>query len=96
EAILRSHLEKLSCFVDLGTGLRFCEQDNDRVLAHILQRGNDEEQPETVDCRWIIGAGGAKSVPCKLLDLDFIGETRDDVVFITGGTHFFSQSIDRE
>jgi hypothetical protein len=30
----------------------------------------------------------------KLLDLSFIGETRDSIVFITGDTRFLSRSID--
>ncbi|KAF9218777.1 hypothetical protein BS17DRAFT_790752 [Gyrodon lividus] len=96
EAILRSHLEKLSCFVELGTELRSFEQDNERVLAHILRRDHDKEHVETVECRWLIGGDGAKGVTRKLLGLTFVGETRDDVVFITGDTRFSSQSIDRE
>ncbi|KIJ07231.1 hypothetical protein PAXINDRAFT_19571 [Paxillus involutus ATCC 200175] len=96
EAILRSHLEKLSCFVEFGTELESFKQDDERVLAHILRRDHDEEYPETVDCHWIIGADGAKGKTRKLLNLRFIGETKDDIVFITGDTRFSSQSIDRE
>ncbi|KIJ07121.1 hypothetical protein PAXINDRAFT_19676 [Paxillus involutus ATCC 200175] len=96
EAILRSHLEKLSCFVEFGTELESFKQDDEHVLAHILRRDHDEEHPETVDCHWIIGADGAKGKTRKLLNLRFIGETKDDIVFITGDTRFSSQSIGRE
>ncbi|KAF9237989.1 FAD binding domain-containing protein [Melanogaster broomeanus] len=96
EAILRSHLEKLSCFVEVGTELHSFEQDDERVLAQILRSEHGEEHLENVECRWLIGADGAKGVTRKLLNLTFIGETRDDVMFITGDTRFSSQSIDRE
>ncbi|KAH7884926.1 FAD binding domain-containing protein, partial [Phlebopus sp. FC_14] len=96
EAILRSHLEEMSCSVELGTGLRSFEQNEDRVLASIVRKVDGEDYEETVECQWLIGADGARGVTRKLLGLNFIGETRDDVVFISGDIRLSSASIDRQ
>ncbi|KIJ59286.1 hypothetical protein HYDPIDRAFT_118715 [Hydnomerulius pinastri MD-312] len=96
EAILRSHLESLSCYVEVATELRSFEQDEERVLAILAHKNDGMQFTETVECSWIIGADGAKGVTRKLLNLSFVGETRDEVVFISGDIKLSSNSIGRE
>ncbi|KAH7912298.1 hypothetical protein BJ138DRAFT_1178955 [Hygrophoropsis aurantiaca] len=60
EAILRSHLEKQGCFVELGSELRSFEQNDDRVVAHIIKKQGDEEVTETIEASFLIGTDGAR------------------------------------
>lgn len=84
EAILRSHLGKLGCYVELGTELRSFEQYPDRVLAHLAKRHQDREEMETVVCHWLVGTDGARGVVRKQLGLSFLGETREDQHIVVG------------
>jgi 2-polyprenyl-6-methoxyphenol hydroxylase-like FAD-dependent oxidoreductase len=63
DVILRRHLEKLSCSVEMGTELRSFERSEEGVTAVLAKN----DQLETFDTKWMIGADGAKS------------ETRSDV-----------------
>ena len=62
EGILRSHLEKDGCFVELGTELQSFEDDGERVLAKLVKRKDGEEISETFEASYLIGADGAKGV----------------------------------
>ncbi|KAG2125946.1 FAD binding domain-containing protein [Suillus clintonianus] len=80
DVILRRHLEKFCCSVEMGTELRSFEQSEEGVTA-VLERNGILE---TFDTKWLIGTDGAKSVVRKQLGLTFLGETRDDIRIITG------------
>ncbi|KAG2118464.1 FAD binding domain-containing protein [Suillus clintonianus] len=80
DVILRRHLEKFSCSVEMGTELRSFEQSDVGVTAVLARNGI----LETFDAKWLIGTDGAKSVVRKQLGLTFLGETRDDFRVITG------------
>jgi 2-polyprenyl-6-methoxyphenol hydroxylase-like FAD-dependent oxidoreductase len=54
--ILRRHLEKFSCSVEMGTELRSFEQSEKGVTAVLAKNGI----LETFDTKWVIGADGAK------------------------------------
>jgi 2-polyprenyl-6-methoxyphenol hydroxylase-like FAD-dependent oxidoreductase len=56
DVILRRHLEKFSCSVEMGTELRSFEQSDEGVTAILEKNGISE----TFDTKWIIGADGAK------------------------------------
>jgi 2-polyprenyl-6-methoxyphenol hydroxylase-like FAD-dependent oxidoreductase len=56
EVILRRHLEKFSCFVEMGTELRSLEQSDEGVTAVLAKNGI----LETFETKWVIGADGAK------------------------------------
>lgn len=66
ERILRSHLAKYGCEVELGTSLSIFKQDEDRVTATLVKYVDGEENTEEVDVDWLIGADGArgKALPC--------------------------------
>ncbi|KAG1856177.1 FAD binding domain-containing protein [Suillus tomentosus] len=92
DVILRRHLEKFSCSVEMGTELRSFEQCDEGVTAILAKNGISE----TFDTKWIIGADGAKSVVRKQLGLTFLGETRDDVRIVTGDIRLTGVGLDRE
>jgi 2-polyprenyl-6-methoxyphenol hydroxylase-like FAD-dependent oxidoreductase len=91
EVILRRHLEKFSCFVEMGTELRSLEQSDEGVTAVLAKNGI----LETFDTKWVIGADGAKGVVRKQLGLTFLGETRDDVRMVTGDIRLKGVDLDR-
>lgn len=62
EEIMRSHLERLGCAVELGTTLISIQQKEDHVEAQVTKRDGDKEVVETIRCRWLIGTDGARSV----------------------------------
>ena len=62
EGILRSHLEKYGCSVELGTELQSFEDDGERVLAKLVRRKDDEEVSEIFEASYLIGTDGAKGV----------------------------------
>ena len=62
EGILRSHLEKYGCSVELGTELVSFEDEGERVLAKLVKRKGGEEISETFEASYLIGADGAKGV----------------------------------
>ncbi|EED85347.1 hypothetical monooxygenase [Postia placenta Mad-698-R] len=78
EAILRSHLEKYGCYVELGAELRTLVQNLDYVTAHVVRKHGDEETTETIACRWMVGADGSHSAVRKQLHLAFSGEQRSE------------------
>ncbi|KAG1741414.1 uncharacterized protein EDB91DRAFT_1247965 [Suillus paluster] len=56
DVILRRHLEKFSCSVEMGTELLSFEQSDQGVTAVLAKNGISE----TFDTKWMIGADGAK------------------------------------
>ncbi|KAF9219598.1 hypothetical protein BS17DRAFT_804337 [Gyrodon lividus] len=96
EAILRSHLEKYDCFVELGTELQSFEQDGDRVIAKVIKRMNGEEISETLEASYLIGTDGAKGVTRKQLGLTFLGETRGELRSIVGDIRLEVKGLDRD
>ncbi|KAG1821882.1 FAD binding domain-containing protein [Suillus subaureus] len=91
DVILRRHLEKFSCSVEMGTELCSFEQFDEGVTAILAKDGISE----TFDTKWIIGADGAKSVVRKQLGLTFLGETRDDIRIVTGDIRLKGIGLDR-
>ncbi|KAG2128040.1 FAD binding domain-containing protein [Suillus bovinus] len=91
DVILRRHLEKFSCTVEMGTELRSFEQSDKGVTAVLAKNGI----LETFDAKWLIGADGAKGIVRKQLGLTFLGETRDDVQLIMGDIRLHSVGLDR-
>ncbi|KAG1904388.1 FAD binding domain-containing protein [Suillus fuscotomentosus] len=91
DVILRRHLEKFSCSVEMGTELRSFEQSDEGVTAVLAKNGI----LETFDTKWIVGADGAKGVVRKQLGLTFLGETRDDIRLIMGDIRLHGVGLDR-
>ncbi|KAG1791742.1 FAD binding domain-containing protein [Suillus plorans] len=91
DVILRRHLEKFSCSVEMGTELRSFEQSDVGVTAVLAKNGISE----TFDTKWIIGADGAKGIVRKQLGLTFLGETRDDAQMVTGDIRLMGIDLDR-
>ncbi|KAJ7701909.1 hypothetical protein B0H17DRAFT_1176379 [Mycena rosella] len=61
EEILRDHLRKLSCSVELGSELRSFEQFSDYVVAKIVRTNADGEQmEESTNFDWLAGMDGAR------------------------------------
>jgi 2-polyprenyl-6-methoxyphenol hydroxylase-like FAD-dependent oxidoreductase len=58
DKILRRHLDKFSCNVELDTELCSLEQSDDGVTAVLAKNGT----LETFRTKWVIGADGAKSM----------------------------------
>ncbi|KAH9920920.1 monooxygenase [Fomitopsis serialis] len=76
EKLLQEHLEKLGCPVEFKTTMTDFSQLEDHVEAQIVKSGIDQDITETVKCKWMIGADGAKGSIRKQLGLQFSGETR--------------------
>ncbi|KAG2128829.1 FAD binding domain-containing protein [Suillus cothurnatus] len=91
DVILRRHLEKFSCTVEMGTELRSIEQSDEGITAVLAKNGT----LETFDTKWVIGADGAKGVMRKQLGLTFFGETRDDVRMVMGDIRLHGVGLDR-
>ncbi|EGN99603.1 hypothetical protein SERLA73DRAFT_72407 [Serpula lacrymans var. lacrymans S7.3] len=96
EGILRSHVEKLSCTVELGTELCSFEQFSDHVVAHVTKEKHGEVVHETIRANWLVGADGAKGIVRKHLGLTFLGETREDMRIVTGDIYLAAKGVDRE
>ncbi|EGN96518.1 hypothetical protein SERLA73DRAFT_184588 [Serpula lacrymans var. lacrymans S7.3] len=96
EGILRSHLEKFSCNVELGTELRSLEQHPDYIVVRLAKKQGDEEIEETFETKWLIGTDGAKGVTRKQLALTFSGETREEARILTGDIRLTGKGIDRK
>lgn len=58
EEILREHLEKFGCKVELGTELVALEQDEDGVTAHVRVGSEDK----TFRTQYLVGADGARGM----------------------------------
>ncbi|KAG2153628.1 uncharacterized protein EDB93DRAFT_1248532 [Suillus bovinus] len=91
DVILRRHLEKFSCTVEMGTELRSFEQSDEGVTAVLAKDGI----LETFNTKWVIGADGAKGIVRKQLGLTFLGETRDDVRLVMGDIRLHGVGLDR-
>lgn len=65
ERILRSHLAKYGCEVELGTSLSTFEQHPNYVKANLVKSFDGRENIETTNFDWIIGADGARSM-CEI------------------------------
>ncbi|KAG2153642.1 FAD binding domain-containing protein [Suillus bovinus] len=91
DVILRRHLEKFSCTVEMGTELRSFEQSDEGVTAVLSKDGISE----TFDAKWVIGADGAKGIVRKQLGLTFLGETRGDVRLVLGDICLNGVGLDR-
>ncbi|KZT02086.1 uncharacterized protein LAESUDRAFT_441502 [Laetiporus sulphureus 93-53] len=78
EDIMRAHLSRYDCKVELGKELVAIDQDGSAVNATLLIHhiGGPSSQ-EIVHAEFVIGADGARGVSRKLLGLTFQGETRD-------------------
>lgn len=66
EGILRSHLARYGCTVELGTQLVSFVQDNTCVhakLKHCADNGSERE--EDIQAAFLIGADGAKGQICS-------------------------------
>ena len=60
EEILRSHLAKFGCEVELGTALSSFQQDSERVTAVLVKTVDGKETTESVEVDWLVGADGAR------------------------------------
>ncbi|KAJ7343010.1 monooxygenase [Mycena albidolilacea] len=81
EGVLREHLAKLGCTVELAAELRGFEQSAEGVMAKIMHTAEDGRQnEETATFEWLVGTDGAHSVVRKQLGLSFLGETRTEHV----------------
>ncbi|EGN99774.1 hypothetical protein SERLA73DRAFT_88431 [Serpula lacrymans var. lacrymans S7.3] len=97
ERILRSHIQKLSCTVELGTELRSIEQYSDHVVAHVVRKlDNGKEVFEVIQANWLIGSDGARGAVRKQLGLTFLGESYYDKHWLTGDIRLHGPGIDRE
>ncbi|KAG2063495.1 hypothetical protein BDR04DRAFT_404281 [Suillus decipiens] len=56
DVVMRRHLEKFSCSVEVDTKLRSFEQSDEGVVA-VLMKNDILKTPDT---KWMIGANGAK------------------------------------
>ncbi|EKM59580.1 uncharacterized protein PHACADRAFT_205797 [Phanerochaete carnosa HHB-10118-sp] len=76
EALLRKHLGSLGASVETGKELSGLEQSDDKVTARILDAstGNDE----TFLCSFLVGADGAKGQIRRILEIPFVGQTREE------------------
>ncbi|KAK0188523.1 FAD binding domain-containing protein [Armillaria mellea] len=62
EAVLREHLAKYGCEVELGTEMVSFEQSEDSVVSRVLKTRKGQTVEETIESRWLIGSEGARSV----------------------------------
>lgn len=113
EGILRSHLHKFGCVVELGTELVGLAQDGDGVTAHLTRRTGQGPQHQTVRVQYLVGADGARGtswclsllqifahpslylgVVRKMINLSFVGETRDSDELVVGDVEVTNLSTD--
>ncbi|KAI6154833.1 FAD binding domain-containing protein [Pisolithus tinctorius] len=97
EEILREHLAKFGCTVELGTRLASFTQDDKSVKAKIVKhRANDDEIEEEMEAAYLIGADGARGVTRKQLELAFVGSTWEDTYIVLGDIRLEVKGLDRE
>ena len=60
ERILRSHLAKYGCEVELGTSLSAFKQDKDHVTGTLVKSVGGEDHTEEFEVDWLVGADGAR------------------------------------
>lgn len=61
QQILRQHMAKLGCHVELGCMLQAIEQNDEGVVAHLLKTKDGEHLEETARFAYVVGADGAHS-----------------------------------
>lgn len=82
ERILRSHLARYGCEVELGTSLSAFKQDKDHVTGTLVKSVDGEDHIEEFEVDWLIGADGARGKAifsenrCPLLTPKTQGVTR--------------------
>lgn len=62
EAILRSHLARFGCEVELGTALSTFQQDSEHVTAVLVKTIDGKVTTESIEVDWLIGGDGARGV----------------------------------
>ncbi len=63
EAVIRDHLQKFGCAVELRTELVGFEQNEDGVFAQVRRHGEDgETHEETIHASYVVGADGARGM----------------------------------
>ncbi|KZT18220.1 hypothetical protein NEOLEDRAFT_1143696 [Neolentinus lepideus HHB14362 ss-1] len=76
QGILRSHLAKYDCQVELGTELRDFEDHGDHVVATLIRKNQDgTESTKSCKASYLVGSDGSRSTVRKLLRVNFDGET---------------------
>ncbi|KAG8213560.1 hypothetical protein J3R82DRAFT_10214 [Butyriboletus roseoflavus] len=84
EGILRSHLEKYGCSIELGIELQSLKKmEMESEYSQSWSRGRTARR-STFEVSYLIGADGAKGVTRKQLGLTFLGETRQDFHSVVG------------
>ncbi|KAI6008121.1 hypothetical protein F5J12DRAFT_905245 [Pisolithus orientalis] len=98
EEILREHLAKLGCTIELGTRLVSFTQDDKFVTAKVVKHraDDDKEIEEELEVAYLIGADGARGVTRKQLELAFVGSTWEDTYIVLGDTRLEVKGLDRE
>ncbi|KAF7305747.1 FAD-binding-3 domain-containing protein [Mycena chlorophos] len=76
ERILRLHLGKYGCQVEMGTKLVGLTQDSTVVSAKVLV--GDATEATTITADYLIAADGARGISRRLLGVSFLGETKED------------------
>ncbi|KAK0436892.1 FAD binding domain-containing protein [Armillaria borealis] len=94
EEVLREHLTRYGCEVELGTELVSFEQSADRVVSRVLKTRDGQTVKETIESRWLIGSEGARSVVRKTLGLTFLGETRESDNIVVGDIKIIKPQLD--
>ncbi|KZT17493.1 FAD/NAD(P)-binding domain-containing protein [Neolentinus lepideus HHB14362 ss-1] len=75
QAILRFHLAKYDCRVELGTELRDFEDKGHHIAATLVQKGLDGgEVTESYVASYLVGTDGARGIVRKMLGMTFDGE----------------------
>ncbi|KAI6008117.1 FAD binding domain-containing protein [Pisolithus orientalis] len=98
EAILREHLAKFGCTIELGTRLVSFTQDDKCVRAKIVKHRADdgEELEEEMEAAYLVGADGARGVTRKQLELAFVGSTLRENHVVLGDIRLEVKGLDRE
>ncbi|EIW84631.1 hypothetical protein CONPUDRAFT_149512 [Coniophora puteana RWD-64-598 SS2] len=93
EGIFMSHLAELGCIVEYGKELRGFTQNEKGVVAEISAWNGERDVSETIEAQFLIGADGATR---KLLNLTFLGETREMTTVVTCDARFKCSALTRE
>jgi 2-polyprenyl-6-methoxyphenol hydroxylase-like FAD-dependent oxidoreductase len=81
EAILREHLAKHNCHVELGVEFVSMTQNASEVRS-ILRHVDGTE--EVAISKWLIGADGGKSAVRRVANVNFLGEERTEGSLLIG------------
>ncbi|KAJ7465473.1 FAD binding domain-containing protein [Mycena galericulata] len=74
EKILRRHLKKYGCEVEMGHQLVGLTQDDTSVTAKILLRNSTETE---IKCDYLVAADGAKGPSRRFIGVSFLGQTKE-------------------